>query len=220
MLVGVEENPYAPSKADPIMEAPAAHGWELHEGQLRVESGAILPMVDLYSGEIAETMTLMRIAVRRRSRWPLYLLIVGFAMLAIPGGSENATVFFSLGVVGLVARSVGMVFSPAAYIQIFLTKGTRRRQLRHRLRVLILAGGAFGVAIAAGFLDRTAPAARGVAPVMLGVFSLLLLAALVMWLRREVLYYGERSRGFFRVRGIHPEALRALEEIMGRSSKA
>jgi hypothetical protein len=163
-------------------------------------------------------MTLMRIAVRRRSRWPLYLFMAGLVVLAISGAAaEIASVFFSLGFVGLVARSAVMVFSPAAYIQIFLATGTTRRQQSYRLRALAVAGVAFVFAVLTGSID-VIPQGRHLGDaICAAVFSLLLVVAMVMWMRREKLYYGGRSGGGFEVCGVHPEALRALSEIPDRA---
>ncbi|WP_265595117.1 hypothetical protein [Haloferula sp. BvORR071] len=51
--------------ADPVDEEPEACSWEMREGTLWVKSKATLPMVDLYSGESAERMILMRIQLLR-----------------------------------------------------------------------------------------------------------------------------------------------------------
>jgi hypothetical protein len=45
----------------------------------------------------------------------------------------------------------------------------------------------------------------------------LLVVAMVMWMRREKLYYGGRSGDASEVRGVHPEALQALAEIPDRA---
>lgn len=213
----MEENPYAPSRADLTAEAPPAHGWELRGGALWVQSGAVLPMVDLYSGETAETMTLMRVAVRMRSRWPLYLVIVGMVTLAISGGAvEISQVFFLLGLTGLVARSLVTAFSPAAYIQIFLVKETPRRQQSYRLRALAVAGMAFVFAVLTGSIDVIPRGRHWVDAICAAVFSIMFVGAMVMWMRREKLFYGARSSHAFEVRGVHQEALRALAAIAER----
>ncbi len=210
----MEENPYAPSKVDQTAEAPPAQGWELRDGALWVQPGATLPMLDLYCGGTADRMTLMRIAVRRRSRWPVYLFMVGLVALAISGAAvELASVFFLLGLVGLVARAILLTFSPVAYIQIFLVKETPPRQRSYRLRVMGVAGMAFAFAILTGSIDVVPTGRHLVDAICAAVFGLLLIGAIVMWLRREKLYYDVRSSDAFEVRGVHAEALRDLEKI-------
>jgi hypothetical protein len=207
----VSDNPYAPSSvADAAMEAPRSRGWELVEGKLLVEPEAVLPMIDPYTGETADRMTLMRIALRPRALWPRFLFMGGFSLmiffglLGFPGISAFMYLPWVIGFIGGVWTSL----SGSIVVHVFLTERTHRK--RRLVHWLLFASGllAFVLLLVVPNVPQVADQLGDVVAALW--FTTVLVAILVRWLRRR-LYCRRSPDRRFEMRGLHPRAMELLE---------
>lgn len=208
----VSDNPYAPSLVDPIGEAPRSHGWELVDGKLLVEPEAVLPMIDLYSGETAERMTLMRTVLRPRVLWPRYLFLgsLGLSILfGVLGGTDVSSFFSSLFLVALLGSSVTSLIGRSVMVHVFLTRQTRRRQALGYWLLL-------GAVVLLFSLMFLAPSFSGDGEWVLNVIALIsvvaLFAAIMIRWRQRRLYWRKGPDHRKELRGVHPRALALLAE--------
>lgn len=127
----MNDNPYTPPLADPVADAPRSHGWKTDGGKLFIEPEAILPMVDPYSDETSEHMTLMRIAVPRKVLLPNRLFFGGLCLILLFGflGFHEAFSLLSVWLlVGLFAGIWNAFFRGSVIVHVFLTRRTVRLQ--------------------------------------------------------------------------------------------
>jgi len=202
-------NPYAPSKSDTVADAPKSSGWEVSGGSLFVIRDAILPMIDPYTGERAERMTLYRLAVRRRLLWARFL--TWGCLLAIIFSQALVWIFSSgllgrLCIVGFFAGLVAPVFYAPVRLGVFVAPSSMKRR---RLVTRFVVGSALaGLALLVSL---------GFAPLQEFVMSLLALSLGVMLLtaigarlfQRRLICVGHEN-GLFEIRGLHPRALETL----------
>jgi hypothetical protein len=170
-------------------------------------------MIDPYTGETAERMTLMRIALRPRVLWPRFVFMGGFAFmilfgyLGLPGISAFMCLPWIIGFIGGAWAS----FSGSIVVHVFLTERTRRKQ---RSVYWIL----FASVLLAFVLLLVVPNLPQV-PDQLGDvtaavwFTTVLVAILTRWLRRR-LYCRKRPDRRFEMRGLHPRAMELLESTV------
>jgi len=214
----MSDNPYAPSAVDDVAEAPASHGWEMVEGRLIVEKEATLPMIDPFTGASEDRMVLFRLAVRRRYLWPRHLFLGGLclslasAWMAV--GEAIAPLFEAMMAVGLLASVLIPVLSRPAWILVFMTRRTVRRE------ELLKWGALVGIVLVLG-LVVVVPNIPGISVGVVNALTVLFVVILVVavgsrWLQRRLVYrryVGER----FEIRGLHPKALEAMMRIQNRS---
>lgn len=209
-------NPYAPSAINDVPEAPASHGWEVRDGMLLVEKDATLPMVDPYSGESEERMTLIKLDVRGRTLWPR-LLFLGGLLGAITGSfSPRGGVLADGGVllafVGLVASLLMPLLTGRALLQVFVTAATLKRNRVFR------AIGRSGVAALALFFLVAGFEGGGVAAaaILIGLLGLVLTLSLLLPMFQRRICHKGKSGSFFKIGGVHPRALEALLVLQDR----
>jgi MFS family permease len=206
----VSDNPYAPSLVDPIGDAPPSRGWDLVNGRLLVEPDAVLPMIDPYSGETADRMTLMRTVLRPRVLWPRYLFVgsLSLSILFAFSGFPKVSQFFSVAIlVALFGGSWTSIVGRSVMIHVFLTRRTRRRQaltywwlLGTVLLLLLITF--FGPSIG-GDGDWIYDAVGVLA------FVGLVTASAIRWLQRR-LYWSTGPDHRKELRGLHPRAIELL----------
>jgi hypothetical protein len=175
-----------------------------------VEPEAILPMIDPYTGETAERMTLMRIVLRPRELWPRFLFMGGLSLMILFGflgfAEISAWMYLPL-IIGFVG-GVWASFSGSMVVHVFLTQKTRReRRLVYRLlftSVLL----AFVLLFVVPNVPHLANQFGGV--ITLVWFAVVLVAILTRWLRRRL--HCRKLPGLrFEMRGLHPRAMKLLE---------
>ena len=136
-------NPYAPSRVDDVAEAPRPHGWELADGLLLAEDGAVFPMIDPYTGESDERMTMLRLAVPRRVLWPRWCFGGGLALAIMAGQSavgDYMVIGWLLAFIGFIAGCAVPLFNRRLGLDVFVTRRTlaRQRATNWILRGLVL----------------------------------------------------------------------------------
>ena len=203
----MSENPYAPSQVDDVAEAPRPHGWELAEGVLLAEEGAVFPMVDPYTGESEERMTMMRLAVYRRVLWPRWLFAGGLAltiMAAYSGVPDYGAIGLLAALVGFIAGIAVPIFNRRLWLTMFVTRRTLSRQrtvdwmIRGMVMLLLIFFFAPAVFRFAGDWIVVAVA-----------FLILAILIAARWGRRRIYHRGRRGERFA-IGGLHPRAMEAL----------
>lgn len=210
----VSENPYAPSLVDPVGEAPPSRGWELVDGKLLVEPDAVLPMIDPYSGETADRMTLMRTVLRPRVLWPRYLFLgslgfmVLFGYLGFPAASSYFSISILVAIIGAIATSL---IGSSLMVYVFLTRQTRRRQALSYWLLL----GTVVLLLSLMFLASSFSGAGDWILNVIAAISLVTLFAAIMIRWRQCRLYWRKGPDHRReMRGLHPRALELLAETV------
>jgi len=197
------DNPYAtPSAADMAEppEAPPSHGWEMRGARLWVEEGALLPMIDPFTGGTADRMKMRRFSLRLYPWWFYLLLPVGTSLgAAALWETEALTGALNGGVMGLFAMVLLHWFLPVCHVRLFVLPATLlSRTILSWIMTLLFAGFVF-------------------APVEDEIWWVKAVcggAWLILWLRTCFIARGLRCRntvdGWFEIRGVHPAALAQL----------
>lgn len=219
LMTPVDENPYAPPGInDPIRDAPRSRGWELLEGKLLVQPDAVLPMVDPFSGETAERMTMIRISLRPRVLWPRFLFFgsVGLMILAGWTGFTELTPVLNVSViVGLLAILWFAFSGGTVLIYVFLTAKTRtRRRLYYWIPL--------GTIVISYATMALVPRVSEIPPEVGITLVWVLLAALGAFMLARVfsrrIYFRKAAPARFEIRGLHRRAMTELAGISARSS--
>jgi hypothetical protein len=210
----VSDNPYAPSLVDPVGDAPPSRGWELVDGKLLVEAGAVLPMIDPYSGDTADRMTLMRPVLRPRVLWPRYLFLgsLGFVFLFGYLGFPAVASYFSIPILVAIIGAIGTsLIGSSVMVHVFLTRQTRRRQALTYWLLL-------GTVVLMLSLMFLAPDFSGEGDWILNVIAaaslVALFAAIMIRWRQRRLYWRKGPDHRKEMKGLHPRALELLAETV------
>lgn len=215
------ENVYAHpaelSSAEGVPEAPHSFGWRVENSQLWVAANSRLPMIDLFSGQSDEIMTMRKIEVRYRPWWSSWLPFAVWLALVIWLVSESFTkprhttfpfewLLPSLLICWLVSQFTGM-FNPICTLSYFTRKKTLRIQRIYGCSVfgaplLVILGGMFSRQT---FIHGTT----------LAVFAIVVVTG--FWIRRR-LFCRRVSGGWFELRGIHPQSVAFLQRSNRRQS--
>ncbi|MBK1882873.1 hypothetical protein JIN85_10630 [Luteolibacter pohnpeiensis] len=212
------EDPYAvaPSILESEPEtAPQSRGWTVHGKRLLVSAGAVLPMVDPFSGETPERMTLFLLRVQKRPRGLRHLLIAGLvalvvALLELLPEDYNRMVWL-FGVLSIVAQIIIGSFYKSIMMRVFVSESTLIR-----MRVARILNLTFVLALIA-LMGTNASGKLRLLPVdyqhwlLPLVFMIRLVAVLLM---REILFAGRTAGGLMRITGVHPKALLEMEKLL------
>ena len=212
----MSENPYAPSLVDPVGEAPRSRGWAMVDGKLLVEPDAVLPMIDPYSGETADRMTLMRTVLRPRVLWPRYLFLgsLGFMVLFGYLGFPAVSSYFSISILVAIIGAIGTsLIGRSLMVHVFLTRQTRRRQALSYWLLL-------GTVVLLLSLMFLAANFSGAGDWMLNIISaaslVAIFAAIVIRWRQRRLHWRKGPDHRKEMRGLHPRAIELLEATAAR----
>ena len=211
-------NPYAASAVNDVPEAPVSRGWEIRDGMLLVEKDATLPMVDPYSGESEERMTLVQLDVRGRTWWPRILFLGGLLGAIVASFSPQGRMLADGGLViaflGLIASLLMPLMTGRSWLQVFVTTATFKRN-----RVFRAIGRIGVVALVLLFLMGSLPMG-GVqaAAIVMSLFGLVLIFSLLVPMLQRRIYHKGRSGDRFKIGGVHPRALEALLAIQDRGN--
>lgn len=218
MLPAMSVNPYAASAVNDVPEAPASHGWEIRDGVLFAEKDAILPMVDPYSGQSEDSMTLIRLDVRGRTRWPRLLFLGGLLGAIVASFGPRAGILADgsliIAFVGLIASLVMPLVTGRCWLQVFVTAATfkRNRLFRWIGRIGI-------VALLLFFLVAGFPVGEiYAAAILIGLLGLIIILSLLIPMFQRRLFHKGRSGDQFRIGGVHPRAIEALLVIQDRGN--
>lgn len=204
-----EENPYAPpaevSSVEGIPKAPKSFGWRIENGQLWVAASSRLPVIDLFSGLIDETMMLREIEVRYRPwllRWAplaaaLVILLAGYLR---EGSFSPSTAILIFAGCWIVAVLISLLL-PKCTVRFFLTKQTLRIRKRfgfmmHFSLLMFLVGGA---------LTPQGPSWISLIPQAFGIAWITGLVAGFLFHHR--LSCQETHENWFHIQGIHRKAI-------------
>lgn len=218
MLPAMSVNPYAASSVNDVPEAPASHGWEIRDGVLFAEKNATLPMVDPYSGELEERMTLLQLDVRGRTRWPRLLFLGGLlgAIVASFGPEFGMLADGALVVafVGLIASLVMPLVTGRSWLQVFVTAATFKRNRLFRWIGRIGVAALLLFFLVAGFPLGGSYAAA----ILVGLLGFIIILSLLIPMFQRRIYHKGRSGGLFKIGGVHPRAMEALLVIQDRGN--
>lgn len=204
------ENPYAAPQSAGLPDAPESFGWELVGNRVWVERFAQFPMVDPYSGESDDVMTMNRLTVRFRPLW-MSLLKWAFIALLLLGTSPLMDGMATLvGLLGLIVVAVvSALFYPLTGLKVFFST----RTLKNRAIQYWAFKGSLMLAILCGLTIGK----RRLFPVWLSP-DWIFMIALGIWLLGVIwqqiferrLTCRRRKDGRFEIRGFHPKALDQL----------
>jgi len=209
------ENPYAAPQtvSTGLPDAPESFGWELAGKRVWAEKFAQFPMVDPYSGESEEVMTMNRLTVRH---WPLWMTVlrwicIGVIFLPLSGRIDRdlKSAIALVGVLGLIATMIVSTFFPITGLKVFFTKRTlRMRAIQHWVvGAFFVVGILSGMKVGnSGLLPSRFPL-NWISGVSFGIWILGLIWKNLI-LRR--LTCRRRKDGHFEIRGFHSKALELL----------
>jgi hypothetical protein len=215
MLRFVQENPYAPSMVDQARVAPASRGWQIVDGRLLVEQEAILPMVDLYTGETSERMTAIRLGLQRRVIWPRLLMLASMLMMFASPALGMGDGWSVAGMLLFLAALFAWVAVPSAlgYVTLFVFVGQRNHSRNLMVRwativLLVLMVGMVGAGANVRWVDATDAAILNFFP-----FVWIALAVALIFIRRmrRRLYWRPAPGEKREMIGVHPKALELLQ---------
>lgn len=210
------ENPYAPPQTTSagVPDAPESFGWKLIGNRIWVEKFAQFPMVDPYSGESDEVMTMTRITLRQRPIWLVVLRWILVCVIFLPAAPlidpDLKTTISFIGIAGFAITLIASMFLPLVGLKVFFTSRTlRSRTIQHwTISALFLVGIISGIQFGNSGLPSSHPLLDGIPVIAFGLWFLGLI-----WknLIQRRLTCRRRKDGRFEIRGIHPKALDQLK---------
>ncbi len=209
------ENPYAPPETTStgMPNAPESFGWELVGNRVWAEKIAQFPMIDPYSGESNDVMTMNRLTVRLRPNWQLALsiILVGtfLVSLLLPIGRELKPSLAIGSLISLLLVVVGGMFYPVSTLNIFCVKRTVRIHAiqEYAIRTIYLLGLGLSVKIRN---SRSLSDFLGASWIPMAMLVIWLLVLIWRNLLQRRLTCRRRKDGRFEIRGFHPKALDQL----------
>lgn len=208
------ENPYQPPAAveQDIPDAPASHGWIVNGKELLVLPLAQLPMVDPYSGKTEERMQLFPVNITHCPAWIPWTTGVSFGLIAISQVLEsldqNSWPAIP-GFLGIVIAGIASRFNSTITIQIFCTRWSANRLNATRWNTWI-------TTILLILLLLPFPYKQSYPQItwVIGILFLIsCLSQMIFLLALRKLICREQEPPYFRVRGLHPDALKELERL-------
>ena len=214
-----DSNPYAPPS---IVDDPPLRQrlWYVEGTRIFVSNGAVLPRIELETGETGEHLVAtVKDYTRAPLPWILAMMIAigsaGFLGKFVPGW----TVILGLTLAGMVFTKIGGSFLPRAFslqtirFQIGRSPASNRRRIRHMLISVAIIIGTLSLAIAIAFWPSKANGHQ-VALTCLAVITVGLISAAIYYsvTRRDIRMLSG-PYGWVILKGACPLALSALMEI-------
>lgn len=204
------ENPYAAPQSAGLPDAPESFGWELVGNRVWVERFAQFPMIDPYSGESDEVMTMNRLTVRFRPLWMSLLKWAFIALLILGISSLMDGVATLVGLLGLIVVAVvSALFYPLTGLKVFFST----RTLKNRAIQYWAFKGCLMLAIVSGLMigkRRLFPAWLSPDWIFMIALGIWLLGVIWQQIFERRLTCRRRKDGRFEIRGFHPKALDQL----------
>lgn len=207
------ENPYAPPETTSVglPDAPESFGWELVGKAVWVEKFAQFPMVDPYTGQSDDVMTMNRLTVRVRPLWMSLLqwAFIGILLLGIsPLAGGIATL---VGLLGLIVLAIVSALYPLTGLKVFFVA----RTLRNRAIQYWIFKGCLMLAILSGLtlgIQRLFP--KWLSPEWIFMIALGIWLIGLIWQHtiERRLTCRRHKDGRFEIRGFHPKALEFLAQ--------
>jgi SNF family Na+-dependent transporter len=171
-------------------------------------------MIDPYSGETADRMTLMRTVLRPRVLWPRYLLLgsLGLSILfGVLGRTDVSSFFSSLFLVALLGASATSLIGRSLMVHVFLTRQTRSRQVLSYWLLL----GTVVLLLSLMFLAANfSGAGDWILNVIAAASLVAIFAAIMIRWRQRRLYWRKGPDHRREMKGLHPRALELLAETV------
>jgi len=213
-MIAQSQNPYAPPTVDEtttLPTPPVPFGWEVLNGRLLVESPSVLPMMDLYSGEIHERMTLKPVLVHIRPLWlwALPVLMPVLTAWVADRGERIEGALIGL-IAGLILRWVAGLVPRPCRLRVFVVGKTYRRR-RATSRML---NALFWISFFSLF-QFVIPSNHWPEPARIALFAWVAGLALVLTFQHR-LWCWRKQDGLYEIRRVHPDALRALGTMQER----
>ncbi len=204
------ENPYAAPQSAALPDAPESFGWELVEDRVWAEKFAQFPMVDPYSGESDEVMTMNRLTVRQRPIWIIAIRWICIGLIFQPitrlmdgDLSDGMTL---LGFAGFFISIIATMFFPICGLKVFFTGKTLRK---HTIQLWTI-NGFFVIGILTGITAGNSGLLPSRFPptwISSVAFGLWFLGLIWKNLIQHRLSCRRQKDGRFEIRGFHPRAL-------------
>jgi hypothetical protein len=215
-----EPNPYAPPKVDES-EAPSAIYWQCYGERVLARNGAMLPKVDLETGASDDEMTSVARSYQAAGaghvfKIAMFVGIYFFAQALFENDSEWLlwTLVGASIVMGWLGRLRGGQTGAITIWEFRETVRERRRQIRRKIRISLLAGSFLLMILGPSLLLSSGPFhAAWVLRLITTGLVLLLANALWAMFDRPSTRSESGPDGWLRIRKVHPAAMAKLRKI-------
>jgi hypothetical protein len=215
-----EPNPYAPPKVDES-EAPSAIYWQCYGERVLARNGAMLPKVDLETGASDDEMTSVARSYQAAGaghvfKIAMFVGIYFFAQALFENDSEWLlwTLVGASIVMGWLGRLRGGQTGAITIWEFRETVRERRRQIRRKIRIGLLAGSFLLMILGPSLLLSSGPFhAAWVLRLITTGLVLLLANALWAMFDRPSTRSESGPDGWLRIRKVHPAAMAKLRKI-------
>lgn len=215
-----ESNPYAPPKVDES-EAPSAIYWQCYGERVLARNGAMLPKVDLETGVSDEEMTSVARSYQAAGAGHVFKIVLFLGIYAFAQGffeSDSEWMLWTLVgasiVIGWLGRLRGGQTGAITIWEFRETARERRRQIRRKVRIGLLAGSSVLMILGPSLLLSSGPFHSAWVLRLISAGLVLLLAnALWALFDRPSTRSESGPNGWLRIRKVHPEAMAKLRQI-------